>query len=306
MRVLRLCAAGGAALVVAVVPAAPAAAQAPVPCSSIGGGHYNCHWWPAGDGHSGGALVVRDRTTVGFLHQGTNWIVCQQRGGDVYNSRGYRNYWFGWTTADNGQTGWASAIEARGGDNDGTFGGGVPDCNNAQPFLPTWSGEWGRPPAPSPGPTPTPGPPPPGGSPPGYVTATVSNAWSVTRRSTRLLRLRIHGATAGSTIRVFCRVHRCRLRRTTAAPDARGNATPTGLFGRRRLHVGTVVEGADHGAGLDREGRPLPDSARADPAGAGAVPAAGSDHSESLLSTAWACAASIQISQRPEAALRSS
>jgi len=239
---LKLCAAGGAALVAAVVLAAPAAAQAPVPCSSIGGDRYNCQWWPVGDGHSGGALVVSDRTTVGFLHQGTNWIVCQQRGGDVHNSLGYRNYWFGWTTADNGEVGWASAIEARGGDNYGPFGGGVPNCNNAHPGLPTWSGEWGRPPAPpapSPSPTPNPGP---GGTPPGYITATVSNLWLVSRRSTRLVRLKVRGAPAGSTIRVFCRVHRCRLRHTFARPNAHGNATLTGLFRRRRVRIGTVVE----------------------------------------------------------------
>jgi hypothetical protein len=240
MRMLQLCAAGGAALVAAVALAAPAAAQAPVPCSSIGGGRYNCQWYPEGDGHSGGALVVRDRTTVGFLHQGTNWINCQQRGGDVFNARGYHNYWFAWTTADNGETGWASAIEARGGDNYGPFGGGVPDCNNANPDLPTWTGEWGQPPAPDPEPSPTPEPGEP--PPPGYVTATVSNTWKVSRRSTRLLRLQVRNAPADATVRVFCRVHRCRLRHTSATPNARGNATLTGLFRRRRLRIGTVLE----------------------------------------------------------------
>jgi hypothetical protein len=245
MRVPQLSAASGAALAAAVL-AAPAAAQAPVPCSSIGGGRYNCEWWPAGDGHSGGALVVRDRTTVGFLHQGTNWVVCQQRGGEVFNSRGYRNYWFAWTTADNAQTGWASAIEARGGDNFGPFGGGVPNCNNAQPGLPTWSGEWGRPPAPPPpGPVPTPTPTPVPGqppTPPGYLSATVSNSWAVSRRSTRLVRLQVRGAPTGAAVGLACLVHRCRLRRTTATANAHGTATLTGMFRRRRLRIGTVVE----------------------------------------------------------------
>ena len=72
-----------------------------------------------------GALVVVGTTTVGYLHQGSNWIVCQQKGGDVYNSRGYKNYWFGYTQADNNKWGGASAIEASGGDNYGPFGGGV-------------------------------------------------------------------------------------------------------------------------------------------------------------------------------------
>jgi hypothetical protein len=247
MRRIPLCAAAVAALAPLLVAVRPAAAQAPVPCSSIGGGRYNCQWWPPGDGHSGGALVVMDRATVGFLHQGTNWIVCQQQGGSVFNSRGYRNFWFGWTTADNGRTGWASAIEAGGGADFGPFGGGVPNCNGAHPGLPAWSGEWGRPPAPAPNPAPAPTPAPgpsPGGAPPppGYLVATVSNAWQVSRHATRLLRLQVRGAPAGASAQVGCLVHRCRLRGATATTDARGFASLTGLLRRRTLRRGTVLE----------------------------------------------------------------
>jgi hypothetical protein len=240
MRVPQLLAAAGTALAALLLVPSGASAQAPVPCSSIGNGRYKCNWWPPGDGHSGGALVVNDRTTVGFLHQGTNWVVCQQRGGEVFNSRGYRNHWFAWTTADNGQTGWASAIEAQGGDDFGPFGGGVPNCNDTRPGLPTWSGEWGRPPAPPP-PPPAPGPPPPAPA-PGFLSATVSNSWAVGRRSTRLLRLQVRGAPTGASVRVACLVRRCRLRRDTAIADQRGIATLTRLCRRRTLRIGTVVE----------------------------------------------------------------
>ena len=36
----------------------PAAAQTPVPCTAIGGGQYNCDWFRAGDGRTGGAIVA--------------------------------------------------------------------------------------------------------------------------------------------------------------------------------------------------------------------------------------------------------
>jgi hypothetical protein len=241
MRLFQLGGVAGAALIAPLLVPPAVAAQAPVPCYSIDGGRYNCEWWRPGDGHSGGALVVQDRTTVGFLHKGTNWIVCQQRGGDVF-AYGYRNHWFGWTTADNGQTGWASAIEAQGGDDFGPFGGGVPNCNNAYPGLPLWSGEWGRPPAPPQPPAPGPVPSPPGAPPPGYLSATVGHSWVVYRRATRLKRLRVRGAPTGATIQVSCLVRRCRLRRSTVTANARGAATLTRLFRRRWMRVKTVVE----------------------------------------------------------------
>src|SRR4051794_14836560 len=56
------------------------AAPAPVPCNRAGDGRYNCEWYVPGDGRTGGAKVMLDRRVVGYLHQGTNWIACQQRG----------------------------------------------------------------------------------------------------------------------------------------------------------------------------------------------------------------------------------
>jgi hypothetical protein len=77
------------------------------------------------------------------------------------NAEGYRNHWFGWTQAENDKWGWASALDASGGDNYGSFGGGTPPCNNAHGSPPTYNGVWGSPPPPSgggPAPTPTPDP----------------------------------------------------------------------------------------------------------------------------------------------------
>jgi hypothetical protein len=144
----------------AASPAVAAAAPAPVPCTNIGNGHYECDWYRPGNGITGGSLVVVGTTTVGYLHQGKNWIICQQVGGDMRNPEGNRNNWFGWTEADNGKMGWASPLDARGGDDYGPFGGGTPNCNGAHGSPPTWSGIWGQPPKPpTPAPTPAPGAP---------------------------------------------------------------------------------------------------------------------------------------------------
>jgi len=139
--------------------ASPAfAEQAQVPCSSIGNGHYECDWYRPGNGISGGSLVVVGTTTVGYLHQGKNWIICQQVGGDMRNPEGDRNNWFGYTQADNDKMGWASPLDAAGGDNYGAFGGGTPNCNGKYGSPPTWSGTWGSPPPSGATPTPTPAP----------------------------------------------------------------------------------------------------------------------------------------------------
>jgi hypothetical protein len=150
-----------AALVFAATAEPAFAAPAPVPCTNIGGGHYECSWYRPGNGISGGSLVVVGTTTVGYLHQGRNWVVCQQTGGDMRNAEGFRNNWFGWTQADNDKWGWASPLDASGGDNYGAFGGGTPNCNGAHGSPPSYSGVWGSPPAPGPlppGATPTPVP----------------------------------------------------------------------------------------------------------------------------------------------------
>jgi hypothetical protein len=144
--------------------ASPAvAAPAQVPCTNIGGGHYECDWYRPGNGFTGGSLVVVGTQTVGYLPQGKNWIICQQAGGDMSNAEGNKNNWFGYTQAENDKFGWASPLDARGGDNYGSFGGGTPNCSGKYGSPPTWSGVWGSPPPPTPGATPTPTPAPGGG-----------------------------------------------------------------------------------------------------------------------------------------------
>ena len=145
-----------AALVLAA--AEPAFAQAPVPCTNIGDRKYECSWYRPGNGTTGGSLVAVGTTTVGYLHQGRNWVMCQQTGGDMRNPEGDRNHWFGWTQADNGKWGWASPLDASGGDDYGPFGGGTPNCNGEHGSPPMYSGIWGQPPPPAPGATPTPTP----------------------------------------------------------------------------------------------------------------------------------------------------
>jgi hypothetical protein len=135
--------------------AGTAAAAAPVPCNAIGGGKYNCNFYVAGNGQTGGAPVQAGAGTVGYLHKGTNWVLCQQVGGRVTQGRYFNNNW-AWTLADNNQYGWVNAVFASGGDNDGPFGGGVPPCNNAHGAPP---GGAGAPPAPPPPPPPGPGAP---------------------------------------------------------------------------------------------------------------------------------------------------
>jgi Putative metal-binding motif len=255
--------------------AGTARAQAPVPCTNAGGGHYNCNWYPPGDGKTAGALVVVGTTTVGYLHQGTNWIVCQQMGGDVINSRGYRNHWFAWTQADNQKWGWASAIEASGGDDYGPFGGGTPNCNNAHGSPPTYNGTWGSPP-----PAGTPGAPVPvdadhdtisppadcddfnnkvypgapdipndgtdqdcnGADAAGRLSAIVANSFQYTRRWTRVARLRVNDAPPGASVSVTCKGKnkRCPKPKTYTA-SANGRATMTKMF-RKRLRPGARIE----------------------------------------------------------------
>jgi hypothetical protein len=264
-----------AAALVFFAAAGTAHAQAPVPCTDAGGGHYECTWYVPGDGHSGGSLVVVGTTTVGYLHQGKNWILCQQLGGDVSNAAGNKNHWFGWTQADNDQWGWASALDAQGGDDYGPFGGGTPNCNGAYGSPPTYNGVWGSPPAP-----PTPPPAPVDGdrdgvSPPvdcddtdshvhpgapevandgidqdcngadaaGRLSAIISNTWRFTRKSTRVVRLRVTEAPGGATVRVTCRgKHKGCPRPKTFSASAGGRVTLTSMFRRKRLRPGATVE----------------------------------------------------------------
>jgi hypothetical protein len=258
--------------------ASPAvAAPAQVPCTNIGGGHYECSWYRAGDGKTAGSLVVVGTTTVGYLHQGRNWIVCQQVGGDMRNPEGDRNNWYGWTQADNQKWGWASPLDASGGDNYGSFGGGTPNCNGAHGSPPTWTGVWGV--GPDPG-TPAPQPAPKvdadqdgytadadcddlnrfahpgatdvagdgvdqdcsGADTAGRVSAIVRYDGTYTRKSTRLKKLQVAEAPPGANVSVTCKGKRkgCPKPRTRTT-SSKGSVSLSKYFRHRRLRPGAVI-----------------------------------------------------------------
>ncbi|NUR29553.1 MAG: hypothetical protein HOV83_27515 [Catenulispora sp.] len=107
-------------------------APAPVPCSGTTstpkGTGYNCPFDTPGDGKSGGSPVYKtDGTSAGYLHQGTNWVICQAAGRTQHQGS-YYNKWWAYTESDTGVWGWVNAVSAAGGDNDGAFGG-VPQCS---------------------------------------------------------------------------------------------------------------------------------------------------------------------------------
>jgi hypothetical protein len=119
--------------------AAPPPAPAPVPCSgpvSTGtseGNGYNCTFDTGG---SGSPVYNNGGTVIGYLHQGSNWVICQATGRTETQGQ-YYNKWWAYTAADNhAGWGWVNAVSAAGGDNDGAFGG-VPLCN----------GKYGSPPS---------------------------------------------------------------------------------------------------------------------------------------------------------------
>lgn len=116
-----------------------AAAPAPVPCYYAGSGHYNCEFYP----WAGAPVQQPSGRIVGTLHRGTNWVICQ-RAGSVRSSGGYYNDNWAWTLADNNTWGWVNAVFARGGDNYGRYGGGVPDCGSAYGNPPYTGGGGGR------------------------------------------------------------------------------------------------------------------------------------------------------------------
>lgn len=124
-----LVALAAAALAVGGFSAPAWADPAPVPCSA-GGSVYYCNFYPAGDGYSGGAPVESSSGgLLGYLNQGQNYVYCQQQGGELSDGT-YYNDWWAWTDANDGNSGWVSALYGQGGDNDGAFQG-VPNCGGA-------------------------------------------------------------------------------------------------------------------------------------------------------------------------------
>lgn len=188
---VRRWAARGTALMATVIAGgvmAPAAqaAPAPVPCQHSTGDHYDCTFWVAGDGRSGGAPVVNAASArVGYLHKGTNWVICQETGARAA-SGAYSNVWWAWTQADNNAWGWVNAVWAAGGDNDGPFGS-VPPCRGAHGPAPGGAAAPppGAPPpppgAPPPGP---PAPPPPGQADPRQVAVEKAVTWAMSKVGT--------------------------------------------------------------------------------------------------------------------------
>jgi hypothetical protein len=260
--------------------ASPAvAAPAQVPCTSIGNGRYECDWYRPGNGFTGGSLVVVGTQTVGYLPQGKNWIICQQAGGDMRNPEGDRNNWFAWTEAENGKLGWASPLDARGGDDYGAFGGGTPNCNGKYGSPPSWSGVWGSPPTAGATPTPAPGTAPhdadrdgvaadagdcddtnskvypgapevasdgidqdcSGADAAGRLTAIVRYDGTYTRKSTKLRKLQVAEAPAGASVTVTCSGKRMGCpKEQTFTTSAKGSVSMTKLF-RKRLRNRVVV-----------------------------------------------------------------
>jgi hypothetical protein len=136
-------------------PKPPPVPPGQVPCSATGG-HYTCSWYVPGDGVSAGTPVLSSTAQiVGYLHKGRNWIICQQQGAER-TSGSHHNDWYGWTLSDHGGYGWANALYASGGADDGRFAF-APNCNGAHGSPPSTT----TPPAPPPTPKPTPPPTPP-------------------------------------------------------------------------------------------------------------------------------------------------
>jgi hypothetical protein len=191
------------------------------------------------------------------------------------NAEGNRNNWFGWTQADNDKWGWASPLDASGGDDYGAFGGGTPNCDGAHGSPPSYNGVWGSPPPGAGTPLPAPAvdadrdgtpasadcddtnskmypgaPEVPnddidqdcnGTDAAGRLTAVVGFASRSTRKSTKLTNLRVTDAPPGANVDVTCTGKRkgCpKPKRFTT--NAKGSVSLTKLF-RKRLRPGAVV-----------------------------------------------------------------
>lgn len=124
-------------------------ASTPMECS---GG--TCTFWKDAPIYAGNGQYV------GYLHAGSNWVVCQQWGKTVHEGQWY-NSWWAWTLRDKGTGsygdgwGWVNAVYVKGGDNNQAYPG-VANCNGAHGAAPAEASA----PAPTPAPSQTPSRPP--------------------------------------------------------------------------------------------------------------------------------------------------
>lgn len=204
---LTICAAGGAGA---------QASPAPVPCSAIGGGKYDCQFYPSGDGVSAGAPVqATDSSRVGYLNHGTNWVICERQGATVISGP-YENGWWAWTEANDGSWGWVNAVWASGGDNFGDFQG-VPGCADSVGLPPgaqappATSGSTVTPPVSTPAPSPPTSAPVSTPSARRHLRVQIQLSWHVAARRTRVLELQFLHVPGGARIRLGCRGRSCRL-----------------------------------------------------------------------------------------------
>jgi uncharacterized protein (UPF0333 family) len=108
------------------------AASTTVNCSSNGktsryGREYNCRFYRL--------AKVENGHTNSTIHAGTNWVVCQQQGGERYIGSSHNNWW-AWTLSDQGTWGWVNAVYGSGGVNDGSYSRNVPNCNSSHGVTP--------------------------------------------------------------------------------------------------------------------------------------------------------------------------
>jgi hypothetical protein len=190
-----------------------------------------CSWYV-----HGGALVAVGTATVGYLHQGRNWVVCQQVGDDY-----------------------------------GPFGGGTPNCNGAHGSPPAYSGLWGSPPAPPPAPVDADRD---GVSPPadcddtnsrvdpgapevvgdgidqdcngadaaGRISGTFRFTWRVSHRWTKVTGLSVSEAPPGATVSVTCKGrHKHCPKARTFTVSAKGKASMRRMF-KHRVRAGARIE----------------------------------------------------------------
>ncbi len=256
------------ALLAAVATTASAATPAPEPCSAIGGGKYDCQFYPAGDGISAGAPVqASDSSRVGYLNQGTNWVTCQEVGSTVISGPDENNWW-AYTEANDRHLGWVNAVWAKGGANFGPFQG-VPACAASVGLPPggkapaptgggsgsggSGSGSGGGasgggstgstitpPPTPVPAPTPTPTPTQPARR---HLRVAIELNWHVAAAQTHVVRVRFLHLPARARIKIACHGPRCHVRKGSMSARAARRELARAFTGGDILHLTITIRG---------------------------------------------------------------